>query len=408
MTANQTYFDLQLRYQHRLRQLASRILGRATELVSYSDRQLLQLLRRKLPVLRRGKFDFAAKQFLALMDELEALRRKDLDDTWAESMVELKELAYMTQDKEEERTLAAIPFRLTLGRIAPALVLVSLTEPFAGGPVDARTLPQWLESIQAADATRIRSAVQLGIRNNLPTAELAGMLAGTKAKGFSDGVLAATRRNFQAVLASGITHIHNSVSEKFWNRNPQVYRYLQWVAILDGRTSAICRARDGKFAPLGKNKVPDGVPKLDPPGARPPAHVACRSVMSPVFDANGIASIIGERPFFRETSKVQFDKINFRAQARANFGNSDWRKLTEVERQRAVDSLRDKFVSEHIGTVAADLDYDDWLRTQPVKFQDEVLGQKKAVLFRKGLKIDKFVDRAGRELTIPELRKLLE
>ena len=408
MSANQIYFDLQLRYQHRLRWLASRILGRATELVSYSDKQLLQLLRRKLPVLRRGKFDFAAQQFLDLMDELEALRRKDIEATWAESMVEIKELAYMTQDKEEERTLAAVPFKLTLGRIAPALLLVSLTEPFAGGPVDARTLPQWLESIQAADATRIRAAIQLGIRNNIPTEKIVGVLAGTKSKGFSDGVLAATRRNFQAILASGIAHVHNSVSEKFWDRNPQVYKYLQWVAVLDGRTSAICRARDGKFAPLGKNKVPDGFPKLDPPGARPPAHVNCRSIMVPVFDANGIASIIGERPFFRETAKVQFEKINFRAKVRANVGNSAWRQLSEVERQRAVDSLRDKFVSEHIGTVAADLNYDDWLRTQPASFQNEVLGQKKAVLFRKGLKIDRFVDRAGRELSIPELRELLE
>ena len=61
MDANEIYLDLQLRYQHRLRRLASRILGRSIELVSLSDRELLQRLRRKLPVLRRGKFDFAAR-----------------------------------------------------------------------------------------------------------------------------------------------------------------------------------------------------------------------------------------------------------------------------------------------------------------------------------------------------------
>ena len=50
--------------------------------------------------------------------------------------------------------------------------------------------------------------------------------------------------------------------------------------------------------------------------------------------------------------------------------------------------------------------YTDWLRRQPVKVQDDILGKKKAQLFRKGgLKLDKFIDRKGSELSLKELKR---
>jgi hypothetical protein len=407
-TANQTYFDLQLRYQHRLRQLASRILGRSIELVSLSDRQLLARLRNKLPPLRRGRFDLGARKYLALMDELKELRRKDIERAWNQAMGDVKEIAYVTQDKEEERVVAALPIRVPFGRITAAAILSTFKESFAGGPIDARTFPQWLDSIQAADFTRIQGAVQKGIQDKLTTEEIIKVLAGSARQGYSDGVLSQTRRNMLAVLGAGITHTHNSVSEKIWDRNADLFKMLQWVSVLDGRTSRICAARDGKFAPLGKNKVPAGLPLLDPPSARPPAHPNCRSIVVPVFDHKGIAGLVGERPFVRETTEDEFSRKDFRADARIRMGDNRWRTLSEVDRQKAVDALRDKWLVDRIGTVPADITYDGWLRTQPIAFQDEVLGRSKATLFRKGLSLDRFVDRTGRELTVQELKGLLE
>jgi hypothetical protein len=58
------------------------------------------------------------------------------------------------------------------------------------------------------------------------------------------------------------------------------------------------------------------------------------------------------------------------------------------------------------GQVPAGLNYNDWLKTQPKDFQDDVLGVKKGQLFRKGgLTMDKFVDRNGAEFTLDELRR---
>jgi SPP1 gp7 family putative phage head morphogenesis protein len=49
--------------------------------------------------------------------------------------------------------------------------------------------------------------------------------------------------------------------------------------------------------------------------------------------------------------------------------------------------------------------YGDWLKGQPAKVQDEVLGASKAALFRTGgLKVDRFTDAAGKELTLDQLK----
>jgi hypothetical protein len=56
--------------------------------------------------------------------------------------------------------------------------------------------------------------------------------------------------------------------------------------------------------------------------------------------------------------------------------------------------------------VPAKTTYQQWLRTQPVAFQNEVLGVKKARLYRQGgLTLDKFVTPQGREYTLTELAR---
>lgn len=50
--------------------------------------------------------------------------------------------------------------------------------------------------------------------------------------------------------------------------------------------------------------------------------------------------------------------------------------------------------------------YADWLKRQPVEVQNEVLGVRKAQLFRSGkLTLDRFVDSKGKVLTLEELKK---
>jgi len=47
--------------------------------------------------------------------------------------------------------------------------------------------------------------------------------------------------------------------------------------------------------------------------------------------------------------------------------------------------------------------YAEWLNRQPAQVQNDILGPKRAALFRAGLTIDRFVDRAGVTLTLDQL-----
>ena len=59
------------------------------------------------------------------------------------------------------------------------------------------------------------------------------------------------------------------------------------------------------------------------------------------------------------------------------------------------------------GQVPEDINYDTFLRRQTAEFQNEVLGPSRADLFRDGMAVDRFTDRAGNELTLAQLRQRL-
>lgn len=50
--------------------------------------------------------------------------------------------------------------------------------------------------------------------------------------------------------------------------------------------------------------------------------------------------------------------------------------------------------------------YTEWLRAQPISFQDEVLGEERAKMFRRGMSLKKFTDASGRRYDLSELRKI--
>ena len=57
------------------------------------------------------------------------------------------------------------------------------------------------------------------------------------------------------------------------------------------------------------------------------------------------------------------------------------------------------------GQVPANITYNEWLKGKDSTFQDKVLGPTRAKLFREGMPVDRFVNKAGDRLTLDELRK---
>jgi len=158
------------------------------------------------------------------------------------------------------------------------------------------------------------------------------------------------QRNHAEALTRTVTnHVSTVARQITMEENQDILEGYEWVATLDGHTTHTCQALDGQVFPVNST-------------TRPPAHWGCRSTTIPVvkkeFSVGGLANT--ERP------------------------------------ARGADGIEQ---------VSSRTSYGSWLKKQPKSFQEEVLGPKRAALFRQGgLAINKFVDSNFKPYTLDELR----
>ena len=171
----------------------------------------------------------------------------------------------------------------------------------------------------------------------------------------SAGGQATTVANNQviALVRTSINQVANAASQQVYEANQDITKKYRYVATLDSRTSAICRALDGREFEYGK-------------GPMPPQHFNCRSTTVAVIDYEGLG----------------FDPPREGKRAAAG------------------------------GMVPADQSYGQWLAKQSKSVQEQALGKTKVPYFDKlsakyGPKdaIAKFVRDDGSEVTLEQLRK---
>lgn len=390
-TANEDLLDATLRHQIGLRRVAGGEVKNILSILDRADKDLNKQLKLRL---RRGLDNFTTKRMQALLGDIRELRREAFKQMRTKSRDGLLELSKAEQEFQKSLMQVSIPVQLDYA-VASASTLAGIvrSQPFAGGANAARTLQQWWDATAVVDQRRITDALQIGLTQNETIDQMVRRVR--TATGL-------TRTNAEAVIRTSVNHVSNASREAFFEANSDVVEVLRWNSTLDGRTSTICAARDGHYILVGE-KDPGLRPLLQPQGARPPAHPNCRSIIISVLDPEGVADMMPERPFVRDARTRRMREKDFRAEARANAGKR-WSSMDAAARRNAIKDLKRKWAKENIGTVPGDLDYDTWLRRQPVKFQNEVLGKGKAELFRKGTKLDSFVDRQGRELSLKELK----
>lgn len=171
------------------------------------------------------------------------------------------------------------------------------------------------------------------------------------------------------LVRTSINQVANTASQQVYEANQDITKKYRYVATLDSRTSAQCRALDSREFEYGK-------------GPTPPQHFGCRSVTVPVIDYKGLG-FSPPPPGKRASMK---------------------------------------------GQVPADTSYGEWLYGQPKAVQEDVLGSKTkyfqtivrkdtSKLIQQGVKPDtarkraardamaKLVRDDGSELTLEQLRK---
>lgn len=382
-TSNEEYRDGALRHQIGLRRYSAGVARRINDLLAAADAELSILLRTRLTRFEGMDIDFTGDRWTQLLDDIRAARAELMSSYRDNLRPELSTLAVQEAAQELALLSAAIPIEVSFASVsADQLRAIATSRPFQG-----RFLKDWFQTLERADQIRLTQAIQLGMVEGEPVDNIVRRIVGTKANMFTDGILSVTRREAQAIARTAINHISNTAREYVWEENAEVITARIWHSTLDGRTSAICRARDGRAAPVGDSELPPGLKPLTPRDARPPAHMNCRSVMVAYIDGVGL---IGNRPFVTDTRTPEAREIDFRAIAR--------------ETGKDIRDVKKDWAARNIGRVPAQTTYEEFLRRQAPEFQDAVLGKTKGLLFRKGeLTVSEFVDRSGNELTLSEL-----
>jgi SPP1 gp7 family putative phage head morphogenesis protein len=154
-----------------------------------------------------------------------------------------------------------------------------------------------------------------------------------------------------ALVRTSINQVANSASQQVYEANQDITKKYRYVATLDSRTSRICAALDGREFEYGK-------------GPMPPQHFNCRSTTVPIIDPDILPP-------------------------------------STIAKRASAD-----------GPVPINTSYGQWLKDQPLKTQQDVLGPGKVPYFNRlvdkyGAKdaMAKLVRDDGSELTLEQLRK---
>jgi hypothetical protein len=124
---------------------------------------------------------------------------------------------------------------------------------------------QWLQDAASDDAKRIRNAIYSGANQGLRPEVIARLVVGTARAQGTDGATQISRNHIDSITRSGVIHVSAFVRDQFFRLNPQVLDLEQYVAVLDSRTTKLCRSLNGNRYPIGF-------------GPMPPLHINCRSI----------------------------------------------------------------------------------------------------------------------------------
>ncbi len=225
--------------------------------------------------------------------------------------------------------------------------------------------------IAVDQAERFSQVVRNGLLTGEATPKIASRLIGQlqfgeKAKTSrqliaAGGELTAVANNqIMALVRTSINQVANAASQQVYESNQDITKKYRYIATLDTRTSARCRALDGRQFEYGK-------------GPTPPQHFSCRSTTVPIVDYEQLGKDLGIKDLEPPPSGKR---------------------------------------SASGGMVPSDTTYGEWLKKQTRSVQEDVLGKDKVVYFdilteKYGARdaMAKLVRDDGSELSLNDLRK---
>lgn len=129
-------------------------------------------------------------------------------------------------------------------------------------PFQGRVLSEWVDGLEQTSFIRFRDAVTQGIVQGEGETEILRRFTGTKALQYKDGVASVGKRMLGAAVRTATAHVHNVSHEAFAKENPELYKGVRWITVLDARACEVCQGYAGEIFPVDE-------------GPRPPVHWNC-------------------------------------------------------------------------------------------------------------------------------------
>jgi SPP1 gp7 family putative phage head morphogenesis protein len=155
---------------------------------------------------------------------------------------------------------------LTVDLDKPSAALVN--ELLKDEQVLGRSAKDWVKSVPESTAKNVVRRVKRGLAAGESASQITRAVRGTRAM---RGVLDISRRNVQTVMTTLLTHASAQARMATFEENQNVVKKVQFLAVLDGRTTIECAGLDGEIFNVG-----DRFPK-------PPLHINCRSTVISYF-----------------------------------------------------------------------------------------------------------------------------
>lgn len=242
---------------------------------------------------------------------------------------------------------AALPTEAVLKGIAEAAL------------VEGATIGEWFKKLESTVAFEIQRNIKIGVSLGETNEQIAKRIIGA-AGDKGPEIMPRAKRDALAIVRTSVQVISNEARMKTYEENKDLIKALQWVSVLDSRTSDICMARSGltwsfpDLKPIGHK-----IPYLN----GPPAHWACRSTVIPILKS--------------------------------------WRDLG-VDMDEMPESTR----ASMDGQVAVSTTFEQFLKGKPDSVADEMLGKGRAQLWREGkITLSQLLNAKGRPITLAELRR---
>jgi SPP1 gp7 family putative phage head morphogenesis protein len=235
-----------------------------------------ELTARELQGIAELQSEFVAEQLRKALPAgaRDAVRTVEISPQFAQSVV--------TTDPTQLNVVALSDDLFAAVQGAPATFNLTAAQGATITLPNGEVVSKAFRGIAVDQAERFSQVVRQGLLTGEPTPAIAKRLIGSlefgeRARNVRQLVAAGGQATAVAdnqvitLVRTSINQVANTASQQVYEANQDITKRYRYVATLDTRTSAICRALDGQEFPYGR-------------GPTPPLHFNCRSTRVPIID----------------------------------------------------------------------------------------------------------------------------